>query len=245
MRALSKNTSPMIRFDTDSFGLALDCVASSTATPFASDHVKGTCKKLSGITMSGIASGLPVEGIGSVMCKIIDDSENPLDLQTDNVLHLKDLPTRLVSPKRLLKQHHAKGDGCNLHDNESKLALNGCTKTTPCDPMSNLPMLHTESGVSKLHNLMQDGDPNENLTSSQRQLSRWHKRLAHMGTKRVNDFARKGFLPKEIPSCKTPSCPFCIQVKQQRDSVPKAATGGSIKEGDIKPGMKVSCDQCQ
>ena len=36
-----------------------------------------------------------------------------------------------------------------------------------------------------------------------------------------------------------------MQAKQQRNSVSKSATRESIKEGDLKPDMKVSCDQFQ
>ena len=66
-----------------------------------------------------------------------------------------------------------------------------------------------------------------------------------MGMERVKDFSRKYFLPKEIVSRKTPLCPFYIQAEQQCDSMFKSAAEGSIEEGDLKPDVKVSCDQCQ
>ena len=36
-----------------------------------------------------------------------------------------------------------------------------------------------------------------------------------------------------------------MQTKQQHNARSKSTTGDTIKEGDLKPGMKVSCDQCQ
>ena len=57
---------------------------------------------------------------------------------------------------------------------------------------------------------------------------------------KIKDFARKGFLPHEIATCKTPLCPFCIQAKQQKTSISANSTGGSIKEGDLSPCSKIS-----
>ena len=66
-----------------------------------------------------------------------------------------------------------------------------------------------------------------------------------MDFERIKDFARKGFLPKDIATCKTQLCPYCIQAKQTRTSISGAATGGSIKTNDLKPGDKVSRDHLQ
>ena len=135
-----------------------------------------------------------------------------------------------------------------MNQDHSILTINGISKTINYDPVTNLPLLHTESGLTKLHtlnNLIQDGGPEDNLSFAQRQLLHWHRRLAHMDFEKLKDFARKRFLPKEIANCKTPLCPFCIQANQQRTSASRSATGGSIKEGDLTPGSKVSCDQYQ
>ena len=67
----------------------------------------------------------------------------------------------------MFKHHHEKGDGHCLHDDVSKLLSKGCANTILCDPLSNLLMFCTEHGASKLYNLIQVGDPNGSLTSSQ------------------------------------------------------------------------------
>ena len=79
-------------FDTDSLSLISDSGASSSATFCKEDFIPGSYKPLSGITISGIASGLEATGIGSVNYQICDDQGKVLDLQIDRVLHLKQLP---------------------------------------------------------------------------------------------------------------------------------------------------------
>lgn len=101
----NSNSASHIAFNTDSFSAISDCGASSSATPFLEDYVPGTYKPLKGITISGIALGLSASGIGTIIYKIKDDNGELFDLQIDKVLHLKQLPTRLVSPQQILQQH--------------------------------------------------------------------------------------------------------------------------------------------
>jgi len=230
-------------FDSDSFQLIADCGASSTATFCYDDFIPGTYKSLQGVTISGIASGLKASGIGSVKYPIVDDNGSIIDLQIDRVLHLKGLPQRLLSPQQILKQHYSIGDGFFMYHDKAILKLGGSTKTISYDRLTNLPILYTQSGVSKLYNLVQDGADSDNLTAAQRLLLYWHRRLAHMDFEKLKAMARQDLLPKEISSCQTPLCSYCIQAKQKRCSISSKATGGSIKSGDLKPGSKISCDQ--
>ena len=231
-----------LAFDTDSVSAIFDSGASSTATPNKSDFIESTYKELSGVTISGIASGLKACGIGSININFKDDDGHPITLQIDKVLHLKQLPIILVSPQQVLCQHRSIGSSYTLNHDFSVLNLDGFTKTINYDSLTNLPTLYTESDITKLYNLIQDGDNQDNLSVAQRSLLYWHRRLAHMDMERIKDFARKGFLPKEIANCKTPLCTYCIQAKQGRTSISRSATGGSIKSGNLKSGDKVSCD---
>jgi len=52
----------------------------------------------------------------------------------------------------------------------TKLYLLGMNKTLPYDPATNLPMLYTESELTKLYNLTQDGSSSDPLSHTQRQL---------------------------------------------------------------------------
>ena len=66
-----------------------------------------------------------------------------------------------------------------------------------------------------------------------------------MDFEKLKDFTHKGYLPKEIANCKSPLCSFYIQAKQQQTSASHSAIGGSIKSGDLKPEIKISCNQYQ
>ena len=88
-------------------------------------------------------------------------------------------------------------------------------------------MLCTESRLTRLHSLIQDGGLDDNLTFAQEHFLHWHRRLGHMDFENIKDFARKGFLPKKIATCQSPLYSFCIQAKQQRTSSSRSVTGGS------------------
>ena len=130
-----------------------------------------------------------------------------------------------------------------MHTTHSTLKLGGHTKTISYDPLTNLPIFYTKSGITSINNLTSDSDVAENLTSTQKSLLYWHRRLGHMDFERIKDLSRQGLLPKELSSCSTPLCSFCIQAKQQRSSISSMSTGGSLKSGNLKPGTKISCDQ--
>ena len=81
------------------------------------------------------------------------------------------------------------------------LTINGISKTIPYDPMTNFPMPHTETGLTRLCTLTQDGGPEDKLSFAQRQLLHCHRRLGRMDFEKLKDFARKLFLSKEIANC--------------------------------------------
>jgi len=162
----NSNSASHIAFDTDSFSAISDCGASSSATPFLEDYVPGTYKPLKGITISGITSGLSASGIGTVIYKIKDDNGELFDLQIDKVLHLKQLPTRLVSPQQILQQHKSFKNDFTMNHNYAWLHLQGMIKTLPYDPATNLSMLYMESGLNKLYNLTLDGSATDPLLSN-------------------------------------------------------------------------------
>ena len=230
-------------FNTNSKPLIRDYRVSLSVTFYKDNFILGTYKPLSCVTISGIASGLEAAGIGSVLYKISDDNGTLLDLQIDRVLHLKQLPQRLISPQQVLKQHYSPGDGFFMYNTHSILKIGGHTKTISYDPLTNLPIFYTKSGVDKLYNLTHDSDTTDNLSKTQKELLHWHRRLGHMDFEKIKDLSRQGLLPKELSTFKSPLCSFCIQAKQQRNSITSMATGGAIKSGNLKPGSKISCDQ--
>ena len=81
--------------------------------------------------------------------------------------------------------------------------MNRVIKTIPYNLLTNLPILYTELGVTKLYNLIQDRSPQDNLTSLQYQLLYWHRRLAHIDFKKTQMFYKKRFYFKG--NCKLPN----------------------------------------
>ena len=73
---------PRIAFDTHSYPLIADSGASSMVTPFESNFIEGTHKKLTGGTILVIALGITALGIGSMLCQIKDNKKISIDLQT-------------------------------------------------------------------------------------------------------------------------------------------------------------------
>ena len=100
-----------VNFETDSQPRTSDCSTFSTATFLKDDFIPGIHKALSGITISGVVSGLEASGIGSVCYKILDDKGTLIELQIEKLFHLKQLPQRLISHKQLLQQNYSHGDG--------------------------------------------------------------------------------------------------------------------------------------
>ena len=82
--------------------------------------------------------------------------------------------------------------------------------------------------------MIQTGSPNDSLSAAQRNLLYWHRRLAHMDFEKIKDFSRKGFLTKDLATCKTHICPYCMQAKQVRNSISGSATGGHIESSNLK-----------
>ena len=74
---IQETSSPFTTFDTDSFPLICDCRALSTVIPFETDFIEGAYRKLTGISILEIVSGLPATGIGLVIYKLKDNNRKP------------------------------------------------------------------------------------------------------------------------------------------------------------------------
>ena len=160
----------MTSFDADSVPKIVDSGASSFATSDRSLFIDGNYKPLKGVKISGIASGLEASGVGSIKINFRDDDDKAVELHVDRVLHLKDLPHTLLSLQQILQQHQSLQNSFALCSDRAVLLLHNFKKTIKYDPLTNLPMLYTESGVTKLYNVTQDGSENDSLTAAQRSL---------------------------------------------------------------------------
>ena len=95
-----------------------DCRVSFSATFYKDDFILGTCKSLSGVTISGATSGLEASLRGYCNYVILEDKGTHIELQIGIVLHLKKLPQSLIRTQQLFQQYYSHGDGfflCNAH----------------------------------------------------------------------------------------------------------------------------------
>ena len=75
------------------------------------NFIPGTYNKHSDVSINGISSGLKVDGYGTAQYVVHDDDGTPIDLEIDKVLHIPDLPIRLLSPQQVANQTRGLNDG--------------------------------------------------------------------------------------------------------------------------------------
>ena len=112
--------------------------------------MKNSYQELHRVTISGIASGLEAKDIGSIIYKFKDNDSVLVDLYINKVLHLEKFPSRLLSSQQLLCQHHSNDNYYMLTRNLSTLKLGGFSKEVQYNPMTNLPLLLTKSGINRM-----------------------------------------------------------------------------------------------
>lgn len=86
--------------------------------------------------------------------------------------------------------------------------------------------------------MVADGFLHDNLTFSQRQLLKWHRRLGHIGYHKIQQFSRLGLLPKELSTV----CLACQFAKQKRSYNTSSLDTHSISAADSRPGDCLSID---
>ena len=134
-----QQSTPKTRFDSDSFAICIYSGASSTCTMTISDFIPGTYKSLSGKSISGIASSLPIEGYGSVNWTFRDDNGTTFKILLKKVLHIPALTCRLLSPQQLSNQSPGKDDGFTIQSGICKLTYDGRVCTVLYNANSHLP----------------------------------------------------------------------------------------------------------
>ena len=239
-----------VHFDSDSFDICVDTGASSTCTSSRDDFVPGSYVTVEGATINGIASGLTVAGYGTVRWVFHDDNYQPIDVEIDKVLHIPDVPTRLLSPQQLAKQTGGLHDGFHVGASHATLTFGGFKRRINYNSVNKLPIFASFPGVDKFRaysaTLVGDGTASDNLTFNQRQLLHWHRRLSHMNFSTIQKFSRSGLLPKELSKVRPeeyPVCACCQFAKQKKTSIPgPTETSPSIGSSADKPGDVVSVD---
>ena len=150
---------------------------------------------------------------------------------------------------------------CDWHGNvpfmhlDKEITQVGLTTKDMCN-------LQNPGFVEKAHNLLDEN--NFNLTIAQKELLLWHIRLCHIGFNWLQSLMRKcknehGEQSESAPivtkdpktsSVTPPKCPACLLGKQHCTSTgstmvkAKSEMEMAIRAGDLRPGERVSMDQC-
>ena len=91
-----------IQFDTDSYRIGIDTVASGCMSPDRDHFI--TYKASERQECKGIAAGLKIKGRGTLKFRIDDDNGITHTINVPNYVHIPDLPMVLVSPQHWSNQ---------------------------------------------------------------------------------------------------------------------------------------------
>ena len=140
-----------------------------------------------------------IVGIGDICVK----TSIGCTLKLKDVRHVPDLRLNLISVSILDKEgyHHHMGDGNWKLTNGSLVVARGRL-------CCSLYKMHAEFCAGQLNAVEDDASPNL-----------WHRRLAHVGEKGLNELAKKSLIP--LAKCKINPCDYCLFGKQHRVSFQK------------------------
>ena len=194
---------------------------------------------------------------------MLDDKGELQAIEAD-AYYIPGLKCRLFSPQAYFKQLHTAGDDPE-ETSELKVKHNKSVMVWPnhaqmmiqYDTQTHLPRVRAykdavqTAGALALSGCVAD-ETNQNLTSAQKLLLRWHFKLGHLGFSAVQWLGRKGWLGphgEKMGEAKleAPKCAACQFGKQGRTPIPthhstKDATG-SLTKDKLEPGQLVFSDQ--
>jgi len=249
------------------FSAIVDTGCTHSCTNTFSDVDPLSIRKLNPpMKLDGIAGGVQVEFVGTVTWETLDDSGNIIPF-VDQVFIHEDLPTRLLSPQAFLA-HHKDGtrtgalpDHFRIYRDRSEWHLRGKKLLTLGYDRSFLPRITLFSKgeaiptLKALSNVLHPS--NQNLTPTQKIWQRWHFKLGHIAYSHIQKLALGSFLDRvSMDLLRTkiadhPKCSACQFGKQTRLPDETTTTAkredhlGSLKEGQLKPGDRVFCDQLE
>ena len=187
----------------DASTAVVDTGASITITPNREDFLGYEEEK--GTVLKGIVKGSSIAGRGTVLWETeVDGKKLELHLKA---VHVPQAGTRLLCPQQLIRQHD------DLMQKNAEIADEGVyihfvhgTLLCPYGD-DNLPRLvlknrgYTEENLKALNSCVLD-EFNQNLSSAQKELMKWHNRLGHLGLGKVQSIMRSGALGK-FPSLRS------------------------------------------
>jgi hypothetical protein len=241
--------------------IVIDTGASITITNCKTDFMT-TIDPVQPAQLKGIASGLTIEGIGSVNYSFLADDGSVQDVTLHNVLYVPKCSVRLLCPRHLAESTDSATDGFNSLRDKGVLTCNGKPISIPYHRGTGLPILLTAPGFSNyaefcaatgmLNNTCASPlSPlapirlRQNLTANQRIKLMLHERCNHKNWKLINHWIRKGVfkVDKAVANAEDPICAACQFGKAHRKA--HKSDKGSITQGHSFPGAGVSADQLE
>jgi hypothetical protein len=246
------------------FELVVDTGCSHSATGCVDDFIPNTLVTLDQpLEMEGIAGGLLIRQKGRVRYELLTDDGEVHVLET-TAYHMPDLPCRLFSPQAHFKEQFQIGKdpresshlsitrnrGVITWENRKQTTLSFCDTT-------HLPRIRVyrnaldDAKALALKGCVTD-EVNQNLTSTQKLLLRFHFRLGHIAFQHVQWLGRQGLLgPEGVKMGKdkltTPKCAACQFGKQGRTPIPGKRVAftdeGALSKDQVAPGQRIFVDQ--
>jgi hypothetical protein len=212
--------------------------------------------------MEGIAGGLQIRRQGIVRYEVLDDKGELQVLETSAYL-IPGLQCRLFSPQAYFTHLYEIGadpeDTAHLvtRHEAMRLVWNKTVMTICYDRATFLPRIRAyKDAVNTATTLSLQGcvteEVNQNLTSAQKTLLRWHFRLGHIAFAAVQWLGRQGYLGDHgnkmgHTQVEAPKCAACQLGKQGKRPIPtKHGTHeevGSLSKEKLEPGDLVFIDQ--
>ena len=220
-------------------------------------------------TLTGLARGLFIRGVGTVAWTVLDVNGKPRTLKVD-AYFVPGSPVRLLSTSQLLQTYS--GETINLDDQSATLSgIAGDPQRAPVkafvNPSNNIPdcsafqLDELEQAALALNSMVTSVDPrNINLSKPEKELLRWHQRLGHLDFKKIQFLLRSGVLSwsaskrsLHLQAAKLthpPKCAACQFGKQTTRPVKGRPTEGTavvdrapvLKEDKLFPGQMISVD---
>jgi hypothetical protein len=239
------------------FPVIFDSGASIAITGDKNDFVGSLQAPPPGLTIGGMAKGAKVEGIGLVRWKF----KTTTGVMTLSVVcyYVPACSARLLSPQRLFKRVKGLTGSFAIKEEHAVLTINDHPPLIiDYEETTFLPVglaWNANDSSNLMHpsaNLCITDDANQNLTPSQKLLLSWHYRFGHRNLQFVQHLLR---LPvfnsaKFLGAAKAdlPKCAICEYAKGHARSTSgnqqstNPVTDGTLKDGNLRPGNRVSAD---
>ena len=247
------------------FHFIVDTGCSTSASPHKEDF-ESLFDLAKPITLHGIAGNSQVTQAGMMRFQCINTRGEVTLVRTPG-FYDTNLHVRLFSPQAYFLSRPRRNGKFTISWSKAFLDLNNGASVNgkpandilPCivDHSSRMPLLTCFHDVDKVAQTMQINNgivdvDSDNLTSTQRQLLRFHFKLGHLGFKYLKWVLSSGLFgplgmkcaDKDIPN---PPCQACLQGGQQRNptagNVHTQVNKGATKRDQLIPGQRVFSDQ--